>query len=244
MSNFKEPRKFYDNRLYSPESRARRWFESVNVEFNGLDRFQYTKQQCIDYIKAQTDHLDLNVKFNFDKDISKTGGIRLTFNRSGKVSNPFETRESMFYLPTKIGTYDAMIPKTIMECRINLDMIEVYPDDMNRFHAFFNVVLHEFIHALFIPEHTVEHPKVPKSCMNVKVSTADLYWTANDEQLILQKYGRVGEEFAFKAKDVGKNFLINYRAKKKDTHNMVRHITSENVKLIGLPKGKKHISVL
>jgi hypothetical protein len=234
--------KYIAGKPISPESRFQKWIGDVHVRISGLGSYDLTKQSVIDHIKAFIDPLDLDINLVFDDDVTY-GGINFIFRHRGKQPDPFTTRETTAYTSYQLGPHKVAVPHTVMDIRIDLDIINEYKPDDSRQYAFYNVIMHELIHALFIKHHLVEHTKVPRALMRSKLSSDKLYWTFNDEQLLLQKYGKQGEGFTFDDTDIGKHVHIIYKGRKKKQFSISRKITDNEMYITNLPNGRRKIVI-
>ena len=204
--------------------------QDLHVKIRGLDdEPEYNRETVEDYIMSRLNPLSLDLNIIWDDELAE-GGISFYFHRDiayGQDSNPFVMRKTWGFRNTDIeyppGSGNFLTDKVLTaSIRINLNYMDKFPADAkNRYHAFRNIVLHEFLHGLGICH--LMHINIGKkkkgmleTVMKTRVSTDKLYWTKSAEMALRRLYGGVGKKFTFTDEDIGKTvYFLHWWSNKK-----------------------------
>jgi len=187
---------------YRPESVFNRWVPGdVHVSIEGFD--EDLKAELIVYTQSvfATIKPKLDINLVFDDNIVD-GGIEILYGDFQGVICASTRNSGEFNLDLKVINTQLI--------RIQRSCIELFPEGINRDNAIKNIFLHEFNHALFLGHIKSLRGNMPIALMNPYISTDKLYFTFNDEQKILTKYGVHGRTFNYDEDDIGKTQYLLY----------------------------------
>lgn len=179
-------------------------YQFIPVQF--VNWTEEEKADFIEYAKSRLDPLDLDVHFVWDRSVRRPDGL----SEGIKLINQEGTTTVCAKTSTTWGVTADYKSRTRLQT-IKLDTTcKGYTRKDNRI-FWLNVMMHEFLHALWIGHLQYIKDVMPVPLMKSPSST-ELQWTYNDEWQLHQRYHRNKilkyQGINFKHKDLGKTCYL------------------------------------